>query len=426
MDYSELLHDFLDGELNPIHEDALFGALQRNEHLRLEMKDLLEMRRAVEADKAAFLPSASSTNAIFSQLGFAAPTAAGGAAALAGESTAVAAASGFGLAQMAGVFAGAALLTSLVFVGLIMPALDDQTGGSLAQADAPARILEADPIEFTLVSPPETIVLNNGIAAATAAPTVDTQRKDGLPAAADRRGFSATTPVEHSSHVDKQENHAWSEIAVEEAIASSQLLAGESRLSRPTDAEQSTQFHTIESVPVAMNLSDEFTPEGMPSVTFELRGNGDAKFFQKTDVESVGDPWFNEMSASMLLPVNEHFEFGVTFGQEVFSQVFYRDEANGERIEYQQRPRLFWGGVTGRAYPLTENTAMLAPYTQLTFGFNFFGTVIKPSTGLRFTPDNSRLSMYLGAEYSHLLYWEDQNMFSSGKLNLNYGVSYRL
>lgn len=423
MDYSELLHDFLDGELDPVHEDALFGALQRNEHLRLEMKDLLEMRRAVEADKAAFLPSATSTNAIFSQLGFAAPAAAGGAAALTGESTAVAAASGFGLAQMAGVFAGAALLTSLVFVGLIMPALDDQTGSRLLEADAPARILEAEPIEFTMVSPPESIALNNGVAAAH---TVDTQRSDGLPAAASNRGFGASSPAEHSSYVDKQENQARAEVAVEESVSASQLLAGQPTLSMLTDAAQSTQFHTIETVPVAMNLSDEFTPEGLPSVTFELRGNGDAKFFQETDVESVGDPWFNEMSASMLLPVNDHFEFGVTFGQEVFSQVFYRDEANGDRIEYQQRPRLFWGGVTGRAYPFTENTAMLAPYTQLTFGFNFFGTVIKPSTGLRFTPDNSRMSMYLGAEYSHLLYWEDQNMFSSGKLNLNYGVSYRL
>ena len=420
MDYSELLHDFLDGELDSVHEDALFGALQRNENLRLEMKDLLEMRRAVEADKAAFLPSATSTNAIFTQLGFAAPAAAGGAAALGGQTAAVATSTGFGLAQMAGVFAGAALLTSLVFVGLIMPALEDGNGG-LAESTAPARILNADPLEFTIVSPPETLVLNDNVVQSA----VDAERADAQTFANAQR-FSARQPAGDVSPADKQENQELSEAPAEEAIAESLLLTEQDQPVLLSVAEPEMQLNTIQSVPVAMNLSNEFTPEGLPNVTFELRGNGDAKFFQETDVPSVGDPWFNEMSASMLLPVSDHFEFGVTFGQEVFSQVFYRDEANGERIEYQQRPRLFWGGVTGRAYPFTENTAMFAPYAQVTFGFNFFGTVVKPSTGLRFTPDNSRMSLYLGAEYSHLLYWEDQNMFSSGKVNLNYGVSYRL
>ena len=124
----------------------------------------------------------------------------------------------------------------------------------------------------------------------------------------------------------------------------------------------------------------------IPAVAFELRGNGDAKHFQDANVGSAGDPWFNEMSASMMLPINKHFEFGASFGQEVFTQVFERREIDGQLIEYQQKPRLFWGGITGRVYPITERDAMFAPFTQLTVGFNFFGSVIKTVRRIKVHP----------------------------------------
>ena len=193
MDYSELLHDFLDGELNPVHEDTLFSALQTNESLRLEMKDLLEMRRAVEADKVAFMPSATSTNAIFSQLGFAAPAAAG-AGALAGTGGALAASTsggavagaGFGLAQVFGVVAGAALLTSLVFIGLVIPGLDNSNNDSALERSAHSLTLEdaslAGPLDFTMLNPAEPADVR---LAAQAAGDIQQDQREQLIAAAD-------------------------------------------------------------------------------------------------------------------------------------------------------------------------------------------------------------------------------------------------
>ena len=83
--YIEHLDQLLDGELDPMHESALFAELSVNTDLRQELRDHLAIRSAVKDDRMALVPPAMLTNSVFSGLGFAAPFA-GAAATTVGSS----------------------------------------------------------------------------------------------------------------------------------------------------------------------------------------------------------------------------------------------------------------------------------------------------------------------------------------------------
>mgnify|MGYP007034011222 CR=1 FL=1 len=70
MNYSELLHDFLDGTLAGEHQESLFHALAQDIDLRAEMQQLLRIKRAVQSDTEAFMPPPEARDAIFARLGF--------------------------------------------------------------------------------------------------------------------------------------------------------------------------------------------------------------------------------------------------------------------------------------------------------------------------------------------------------------------
>ena len=81
----EQINQLLDGELDAMHEAALYGELAVNEELRTELREQIAVKSAVKDDRMALVPPASLTNSVFSGLGFTAPLA-GAAAGSAGGS----------------------------------------------------------------------------------------------------------------------------------------------------------------------------------------------------------------------------------------------------------------------------------------------------------------------------------------------------
>ncbi|MGE5480405.1 MAG: anti-sigma factor family protein [Chloroflexota bacterium] len=81
MENFELIHRFLDGDLDAAQEAEFFGELSASDELRQELKEQMAMKSAIRRDYKAFTPAAASTVAIFSKLGFAGGAAAAGAAA---------------------------------------------------------------------------------------------------------------------------------------------------------------------------------------------------------------------------------------------------------------------------------------------------------------------------------------------------------
>ncbi len=73
MEYSKLIHDFLDGTLDTQQENELFMMISSNDEVRAEFKHSLTLDRALNKKLSSFTPSAKSTVGLFSQLGFTAP-----------------------------------------------------------------------------------------------------------------------------------------------------------------------------------------------------------------------------------------------------------------------------------------------------------------------------------------------------------------
>lgn len=70
MDIEKLLNDFIDGNLDPSHEETLFMNLVSNEDMRRDLKQHIKLKGLISNDKQAFTPQPDSLNLIGSKLGF--------------------------------------------------------------------------------------------------------------------------------------------------------------------------------------------------------------------------------------------------------------------------------------------------------------------------------------------------------------------
>ncbi|MCX6156222.1 MAG: hypothetical protein NT007_18890 [Candidatus Kapabacteria bacterium] len=73
MTASELITQFVDGELSTSHESELFSALMVNEDLRKELHEQMAIHDSVRIDTEAFNPPQQATRDLFAELGFTAP-----------------------------------------------------------------------------------------------------------------------------------------------------------------------------------------------------------------------------------------------------------------------------------------------------------------------------------------------------------------
>ena len=77
--FSEHIDQLLDGELDPMLEQALYAELATNADLRTEMRDQIALKAAVKDDRMALVPPAALTSSVFSTLGLATGMATAGA-----------------------------------------------------------------------------------------------------------------------------------------------------------------------------------------------------------------------------------------------------------------------------------------------------------------------------------------------------------
>ncbi len=69
MNYSELIHNYIEGELEPEKEEQLFLALSGNDELRKEFKAQIKIDKAFSQRLSSFVPSGLATTKLFARLG---------------------------------------------------------------------------------------------------------------------------------------------------------------------------------------------------------------------------------------------------------------------------------------------------------------------------------------------------------------------
>jgi hypothetical protein len=166
-----------------------------------------------------------------------------------------------------------------------------------------------------------------------------------------------------------------------------------------------------------MPIENDFDRKG---ISFEVKGNG-YWTIPAPDVPLYDAPVFANMQLSGLYSFGEKFKAGIDFRQESFYQHFRGTNEIGEEFEYKQYPNYYTISLMGR-YSFWSNQ-MIGTFAQATLGGTATGAVGRLMLGLELSP-YSNLSFLLGIESSMLVYQHQNNIFTSPKIGLSYGVAF--
>lgn len=382
----EALYAFLDGELDPHHEQPLFDELAAQPELRTEMKDLLAIRNAVHRD-AVFPPPQSDMGLAPLPL-----------AAAAGVSTAAGTAASTSSALWPSIFSsigGAAIGAAVMAFFLASPQQSPQQSivGVAGDSGGPGQAMRASAPERIVVI--DTVVVTRRVPAATVP-----QVADILPEAPTSSSQTDLTSVP--------------EVVAEEPsrpmIESVQPLSALAR----TDLSASQQLHTMSTIA---------QPQPPMQVRLGFRSLASGLSSSEAAPSSVQSAILPNTAFSLTIPLSSDHRVGVEMGSESFRQTF--TGFDGYRTaEWIQTPVLFWLGATYIFEPSSlELLPGLRPYGNASVGTVFAqGPIARGTIGLAYQPIGP-VRFTVGIDGAALMYNFQGAWFSSTKLGLSYGLS---
>jgi hypothetical protein len=395
MDYTKTIHDFLDGSLESSEEENLFLLLSNDDDLRSELKQQLAMKDAIKSDTKAFSPSAASTMAIFSALGFATPIAAEAAA--------------------NPVFSKVKNVVSQYKQGIV--------GGFMSAAATVAII-------FWLFNP-----MNNTMESSL---PIKGENYAGMQSAQEELQLSVPKVV--SKHVESSKP----EVIVKYVYVPKESAAiGEEVIITPLNTKKDiadiTYSGHIATPSVDSYLSEEFPrPDSEDNIyqnflsrdidltnnfSVEVRGSQDW-LMNSSNITPATFPKFNNMAVTAMYALSDDFQAGIDIRQENFYQEFTGyDEVNHKIYNIQQQPNFTSAGIALR-YTWNKD-GWLPVINQLTMGGTNAGMIGRFMLGTQYSPYHN-ITFMLGVEYSILRYFHQDQYFASPKVGLNYGVSFKL
>ncbi|MBI5325663.1 MAG: hypothetical protein HZB41_10425 [Ignavibacteriae bacterium] len=459
MDYSRMIHDYLDGELGQMEQDILFAELATNQDLRFDFNQQVKLQVIAQSDMALITPPLEATNAIFSTLGFSIPSEEY-LNNLVGDTVATSPISSikrFWVKHFAlNVIVLLLLLTSgtMLVLNPDMLSTKGNSGKTIASQNQNSNLAD-----------------RNNLSGMTSIPIVSsfesTNNNDRNPA---ENNNSVTMNQRSSSHqnriagnnafsFDEQSNSAISNSVVNGADLNTDRLNGNNKIFADneliSDASQDMSMTYLANRRVNSSLSSNsnvfVNPSQSKSDLFNINlisGYFDNPFsavsidnsnwtiqvrklsltpYQKTDLSQTFDKketpsWNSNLTFAALYKVNPYLSFGVEIGWESFSQIFTY-KVDGQNKSYQQNPMLMWYGLTGK-YNMREFILedVVYPYVQFTGAGSSSGAVLRAQTGLMFIPV-SLIRFNVGYEAACLLYNVDRNLYGSGNYGFTFGGS---
>ncbi|MBM2816758.1 MAG: hypothetical protein HW421_3520 [Ignavibacteria bacterium] len=405
MDNNILIHDLLDGNLDPSSEEQLFYALSASEEARTELKQQIAVSRAVRADIQAFSPSAKSTMNIYSSLGFNVPVA--GATAVAAKS---------GILTTLGKFSQGiigSLITAGVAVGLFLSFGRNSQPESVQPASSSSNLVsQQQPMQPQL-------------------PIADADKpvpeKPGtivkyiyIPAKVVENSDAAANPVQQNAADLTKEESLVPDYA--KTIILTPLSKGNYPLYNPSAIGNLAQLNgkPVEMTPHYSNSGE------LLGFTIEVNNFQDW-LLPDPNIEPSSIPKFNNLSGSILYNVSKNTSFGINLRQESFFQTFTGTDNQGDLYRYEQQPYLTsYSGVfrySLRSLLGLEGEGFIIPMLQLSIGGNKAGTVGRIMLASSFRV-NSQFAFMLGVEGGRLWYTHKNNTFTTDKIGVNYGFVY--
>lgn len=451
MNYSEMLHDFVDSALPSGEEETLFHALAADEDLRFELKYLLTLRDTVRDDEEAGVVPLASTGALFSRLGYAIPAgvgAIGGAAGSGGLMALLKGWGGYGVAALLG-----ALLTGGIF--LATEASADRSPSSFASASASADERSARTTGSARPSNDITdATTTSSTLSSSSLPSSSTPIAATSPAGGARAISAKGTSVVRSTAVTPPRTTpaARADTRADDALRSPEsrvTIADQSSLdlidevtnadasaSRAAVKLQTTPIRISEKWPLEMPRIDSIIGtdlqkpaepadprdvkgvQGTPSFTFSVSSTPielTSPMFATTD---AGDDF--EWKAGINYPLTSHFVAVGEGGEESYLLTFREQRPDGRVNLYEVTPTVLWGAIYLRWMPLGAD-AKVSPFIQGGLGGSEAGWMERGILGAEINVTDW-LMMSGGLELSNVNYRYQDESYSSPRFGVSYGI----
>lgn len=396
MEYSKLIQQFVDGELDRQGEQKLFDAMASSERLRSELRQSVAVDSAMNARLSSYAPSVKSTAAVFSKLGFSG-------AALAGAKTGFFEKTGaFFSANSAPIISGLASAAAAI-VAMLLFFMPDASDSSSETASALAERIS---LEIVL---PEKVEVAASFAQNSAAETIINKRQAPAPK-------TALAPDDESEKMNIA--------AIDEKIDPYEAETIEISTAPIVDNGDYSAFNEsqsdIVSFPADLSIIGAATNYNR-DWSFEIKG---FHFWNEDDISGLATTRsvFENAGMALFYKLSDRWEAGFDVRQERFYQEFRGENQYGFNFEYRQAPN-YVNLSAGLKYNFFRSD-VLTGYAKLMGGGVATGATARAALGAEYTPNNF-YSFFISAESAVLGYRHQDEWFISPKFGVNYGVSFK-
>ncbi|MGA2297836.1 MAG: hypothetical protein ABSG15_09850 [FCB group bacterium] len=451
MEYSRLIHDYLDGELDNVNQDVLFSELSHNQDLRIDFNRQVKLQIAAQNDLSALAPPAHTTNAIFASLGFSIPSqtflqnmskpaGAGIAATVAGTVMSFFARN---IAVVSSIALTALITTSVIFVSQNYFTSNTKYAKNSNNSSVSERVLKGS-TQIPITSSVETFADNGKLNTNSAQITENGNKNtsgnrnftgninNGNSGNSNRRSIANNTV--RNSRQGPASSNAQNDLTLNsgEQNKNSQLQEGSLLLSPNDNFYQRVRLFTPtygshsglvsnSNLPESIDFASYFSGASSDNTTWSVQGRQmNARSFKVYSGPSQQKKWNDDLSFTVLYKFDPYNNLGLEFGWENFSQVFTYMDA-GRNNNWNQNPKLFWLGAAYRLNFLDYGIGdYIYPYLQFLVGGTGIGPLAKGQIGLQLRPINL-INLSACLEGTGLGYKVSQTYYFTGKYGFSIG-----
>ncbi len=405
MNYQELIHTYIEGDLSVQEESELFAEMSRNGELRTEFQGQMRLHKLAHSDMASTTVPPDITSSVFDTLGIPLPSTEAVIVSTNTEPT-------MGKFPFIPVIY-TALLSSLISVGIMYYFMNNND-----TSKPPQRITE---VNNRAVQGELPVLSNSG-------KQYDEFKKEKneqqIPHIVYRHIERETNPSQNSNIVEDTTviNDNIPEQIKEEVVPDIYISNAQTQL---PDIRFSAKNNTAPLVAKHNSLSTLLENSEIQNFSIIVRSMPIARYLPSVDLPNQNIPDINNIGIGLHYDLSEDHSLGIEGGRELFSQEFTRVLGN-QTVIYRQNPSLYWYGIAYRfsASDLSIGDGWLTPYAQGFAGWAQNGPLVKLAGGLRLLPE-TRVSLFAGLEFSRLYYPVQAVYFSAEKYSFVAGASIR-
>lgn len=434
MNYSEMLHEFLDNSLSSSSEETIFRALAADEELRFEFKSMLKMQNAIKDDEKARMIPVASTNAIFAQLGYTAPAVVGAGGAIAASQSGL-----LTFLKTSGGYVLAAFIGALLTSGLFM-VLDGTSDSDTHMAEQNRTAAAPSATEFNSTETLEqqtpvavqTLPQNLNPAARASGNTAgniadESTRQSSSSLTSSRNSASTPQPEIHTEDPEQAQNNrvdvpVLRTDSLAEAVpnVSVQLIETEELETEEIPASRSPKVENEPEIDL-----DEPTQKKPVAYTASIRTQAMAinESVPSQPLPTATDGLENIAFSIGKSVFTEDLTFFIEGGKESYLLTFNEQKRDGRVFQYEVMPSVLWGALGLRySHYLSDRFSI---FGQGSIGGSEAGTLFRGMSGAQFDLTEN-LGLMLGVEAGTAMYRFQNETYWSPKYGLKYGITYNI